>query len=184
MKIRLEDISEEPTHATFSAAMESLNQRLAEGQHDAAEFRLAKPLAIDVTYYRAGDDLYFQGSLATTLTGACARCLADYGFDLRAPFEFVLVPEPAPGDEVDPDLELEADDLALSFFSGPEVDLEPLCGEQAILALPTRALCREDCQGLCSVCGGDRNQNACACDESVPDPRWAALRNWKPRPAS
>lgn len=184
MKIRLEDISEEPTEATFSASKESLNARLAEGRHEAEEFRLTDPLAVDVTYYRAGEDLYFQGTLASTLAASCARCLKTYSLDLKTPFEFVLVPEPPAGEQDDPEIELQADDLALSFFSGPEIDLEPLCGEQAILALPTRALCREDCRGLCSVCGGDRNRDACACDDRAPDPRWAALQNWKPRPAS
>jgi len=181
MKIRLEDITEEPTHKTFQAASATVNGRLAEGRHEAEEFRLADPLAVDVTFYRAGDDLYFHGNLATNLSASCARCLTTYARKLESAFEFVLVPEPK---EQDPDQELHDDDLALSFFSGTEIDLEPLCSEQAILALPTRALCREDCQGLCAVCGGDKNATACECDGKPPDPRWNALREWKARPAS
>lgn len=177
MKIRLEDISEESTHKTFSATSEAVNGRLAEGRHEAKEFRLAAPLAVDVTYYRAGEDLYFSGQLDSTLDASCARCLTTYPLALSEPFQFVLSPARPPDD---PDQELDADDLALSFFSGTEVDLEPLCSEQAILALPTRALCREECAGLCSVCGGDRNEDACNCNTAVPDPRWAALREWKP----
>ncbi len=180
MKIRLEDISEEPTHKTFAATSKAVNERLAEGRHEAEEFRLTNPLAVDVTYYRAGDDLYFHGSLVTTISASCARCLEKYALPLETPFEFVLVPE---GPQ-EPDQELQDDDLALSFFSGKEVDIEPLCSEQAILALPTRALCREDCQGICAVCGGDRNNDACSCDDTAPDPRWATLREWKPPPAS
>jgi len=180
MKIRLEDISEEPTQATFAATPEAVNERLAEGRHEAEEFRFVEPLVVDVTYYRAGDDLYFHGDLASTLRASCARCLTDYAWSLRAPFEFVLAPSSAQEE----DQELDADDLALSFFSGTEIDLEPLCGEQAILALPTRALCAEDCRGLCPVCGGDRNANACNCNDAPPDSRWAALREWKPPPAS
>jgi len=180
MKIRLEDISEEPTHATFAATRETVNARLAEGRHEAEDFRLSEPLAVDVTYYRAGEDLYFHGNLVTHLAASCARCLATYELALNAPFEFILAPSRPQG----PDRELDADDLALSFFSGPEIDLEPLCSEQAILALPTRALCREDCRGLCPVCGGDRNETACDCNAAPPDPRWAALREWKPPPAS
>lgn len=184
MKIRLEDISEEPTRKTFSAKPETVNARLAEGRHEAEEFRLADPLAVDVTFYRAGEDLYFHGNLATNLKASCARCLKDYPVPLETPFQFILVPEHNRDQDVDADQELEADDLALSFFTGPEIDLEPLCSEQAILALPTRALCREDCLGLCAICGGDKNAKACGCDGRAPDPRWAALRDWKPRPAS
>lgn len=184
MKIRLEDISEEPTQKTFRATREAVNARLAEGRHEAEEFRLADPLAVDVTFYRAGEDLYFHGNLATTLKASCARCLAEYPLKLETPFQFILVPEENRDRDLEPDQELEEDDLALSFFSGTEIDLEPLCSEQAILALPTRALCREDCQGLCPICGGDKNAKACDCDGSTPDPRWAALREWKPGPSS
>ncbi|MBM4267018.1 MAG: DUF177 domain-containing protein [Deltaproteobacteria bacterium] len=176
MKIRLEDITEEPTRKSFAGAAGAVNARLAEGR-EAVEFRLASDLGVDVTYYRAGDDLYFQGTLDTMVEATCARCLGTYGRPLRAPFEFVLAPSRTLEDRE----ELSADDLALSFYSGPEIDLEPLCSEQAILALPTRALCREDCRGLCPVCGVDRNTENCDCHVVESDPRWAALREWKPR---
>jgi uncharacterized metal-binding protein YceD (DUF177 family) len=32
----------------------------------------------------------------------------------------------------------------------------------------------EECQGLCSRCGGDRNLGECACGRGI-DERWAAL---------
>ncbi len=179
MKIRLEDILEEPTEANFSATAEAVNERLAEGRHEAGEFRLGNALAVDVRYYRAGEDLYFDGSLASTVRASCARCLGEYRLPLKTPFQFVL----APAAPQEADHELVADDLALSYFSGTEIDLEPLCSEQAILALPTRALCSEDCKGLCPVCGNDRNASPCRCETAQPDPRWAALREWKP-PAS
>jgi uncharacterized metal-binding protein YceD (DUF177 family) len=36
----------------------------------------------------------------------------------------------------------------------------------------------EDCQGLCSRCGGDRNLGECACGPEI-DERWAALGSLK-----
>ena len=69
--------------------------------------------------------------------------------------------------------QLDAEDLSLSFYSGDEVDLAPLLREAMILALPTRPLCSEDCQGLCPHCGGNRNQGACSCHatEAKPPPK-------------
>lgn len=180
MKIRLEEIFEEPTEANFSATAEAVNDRLFRGRKAQVDFRLAEPLGIDVRYYRAGENLYFSGSLATRLTGTCARCLEPFALEQGGPFQFVLAPR-APQEA---DQELVADDLALSFFSGTEIDLEPLCTEQLILSLPTRGLCSEDCQGLCPTCGVDRNGDACSCTSRPPDPRWAALREWKPPQAS
>jgi uncharacterized protein len=47
-----------------------------------------------------------------------------------------------------------------------------------VLATPTRFLCRDDCAGLCPVCGESLNDaEAEAHDhERPPDPRWAKLR--------
>ena len=45
-----------------------------------------------------------------------------------------------------------------------------------LLNLPAAPLCRDDCAGLCPVCGIDRNAAECDCDLNPPDPRWDALR--------
>ena len=71
--------------------------------------------------------------------------------------------------------ELEADDLAVSVFDGEVIDIDELLREQVILALPSRALCREDCKGLCPVCGIDKNLKDCECESHPVDPRWTAL---------
>jgi uncharacterized protein len=56
-----------------------------------------------------------------------------------------------------------------------ELDLRPAVREEWLLAVPSFALCREECQGLCVTCGADRNTGACTCPPST-DPRWAGLR--------
>jgi uncharacterized protein len=48
-----------------------------------------------------------------------------------------------------------------------------------MLALPSRRLCREECKGLCPVCGADLNAGECACEPGGTDPRWSALADWK-----
>ena len=37
-------------------------------------------------------------------------------------------------------------------------------------------LCRPDCQGLCPVCGKDRNVDPCQCQVEWVDPRLAVLK--------
>jgi len=48
--------------------------------------------------------------------------------------------------------------------------------EQVLLAVPLKAICRQDCKGLCSQCGANLNAAQCSCAEPVEDPRWAALK--------
>lgn len=55
------------------------------------------------------------------------------------------------------------------------VELQELATNDVIPELPSRFLCREDCKGLCPVCGCDRNVTRCRCEEKKTDPRLAAL---------
>jgi len=45
--------------------------------------------------------------------------------------------------------------------------------------LPLKAICREDCKGLCPHCGKNLNQEQCNCAEPMEDPRWSALKEIK-----
>jgi uncharacterized protein len=75
------------------------------------------------------------------------------------------------------EVELGADDLDLDFYSDDSLNLATLVETEATLALPMKPLCRSDCRGLCSVCGGNRNLVECHCDDRAPDPRFAALKD-------
>ncbi len=177
MKLRVDRITDEITESTFVVPVAQLNERLEHGAvHD---FRLVQPLEVDVRYYRAGEEIYFDGQLSTVVEGTCARCLEAYGLPLAAPFEFVLTR----ARPVDAAQELHTDDLALSFYSGDEIDVAPLVGEQLLLALPTRAVCREDCRGLCPSCGATLNDDPCACKPAPADPRLAVLASARGRSA-
>jgi len=41
------------------------------------------------------------------------------------------------------------------------VDLRPAVRDELALAVPAYPLCREDCAGLCPVCGADLNAGPC-----------------------
>jgi uncharacterized protein len=61
-----------------------------------------------------------------------------------------------------------------------QLDLAPLVRETVLLELDTERLCRDDCAGLCPVCGVDRNRSECSCDTTVRDERWAGLEGFVP----
>jgi uncharacterized protein len=52
------------------------------------------------------------------------------------------------------------------------------------MAFPVQTLCREDCVGLCQVCGINRNEQSCACQEESGDPRFAILKRLTIRESS
>ena len=100
----------------------------------------------------------------------CARCLTD----LKGPLEVELCELfVAPGHE-------EADEDAYKV-SGKELHLEPMLHDAFVLALPLNPICREECQGMCSGCGKNLNEDECICSEDEIDPRWAELATVRER---
>jgi uncharacterized protein len=173
MKIPVRDILEVPTEIIYAEPVQELNPVLRRG--GATDYQLSEPLQVEVTFYRAERDLFFDGTVEGRVTATCARCLEPFPARVSQAFSLVLSPET----ELARELELGAGDLTQSFYSGPEVDLTPLVYEQAMLALPTRPLCAEECRGLCPTCGANRNTERCGCPEEGGDPRLAVLRSLK-----
>jgi uncharacterized protein len=64
-------------------------------------------------------------------------------------------------------------------FWNDEIDLGQLMKEQFYLALPMKPLCRDECRGLCALCGANLNRGTCGCVAAWEDPRFAALRALK-----
>lgn len=172
MRVSLKDIEESPKELSFEQPTADLNRLIEQGPvHD---FQFPDAAKGRVTFYRSGAELFFAGELAGNIVGECARCTEDFPLRLVVPFAAVFVPRP-PGNTADPDDE----DVDLYFYEGNEVDLTPLLQESILLALPTLALCREDCRGLCPQCGINRNHGECDCEATRGDERLAVLRNLK-----
>jgi uncharacterized protein len=72
--------------------------------------------------------------------------------------------------------ELQPEDLNIAVFDGEGIELDDLVREELLLALPVNVLCREDCKGLCPVCGIDRNLSNCQCENDAVDSRWQKLK--------
>ena len=174
MRLRIDEITAEAREVSFFQSEEEVNRRLAQGPVN--EYRVGGPIAVDLSYYRAGMELFFEGRLNASMVASCARCAEEFSAPNVRPFRFVLAPRAA-GD--DSDGRLRTEDLEFSLYDGEEIDLGPLVAEQLILALPSRALCREDCRGLCPRCGTNLNFHTCGCERRASDPRLAVLRALK-----
>jgi uncharacterized protein len=111
---------------------------------------------------------YLSGVLDGAAKGECRRCLTEV--QLAVSEEVQLLFAEAGLDEA------EEDDVILIPPGARELDVRPAIREEWLLAVPAFALCKDDCKGLCPVCGTDRNTGACDC-ASATDPRWAGLRN-------
>ena len=171
MRIPVEQIEAAPKTLAYAEEAADLNQRLDAGPHD---LRVRDPLAVELTYYRAGLDVVFEGTLAGTGDATCARCAETFTLPLGTRFRVILSPR-AVMEETN--RELSCDDLGFGFYDGDKIEVTALVHEHALLALPTRLLCAEACRGLCSECGANLNLAACECGTRVTPPRLAVLRD-------
>ena len=64
-----------------------------------------------------------------------------------------------------------------SFMDGWQLDVEAFVYDEILVNWPAKILCKEDCKGICPVCGQNRNLKECGCDTFVPDPRMAAIQD-------
>lgn len=122
---------------------------------------------------RASNGFLLRGTLEYEQDLACPRCLSPVRVPVASTVELAIEArsnEPTLGE-----IELDDDDLDVLYVDGEELDTEPILIEQLQLNVPMRQLCREDCRGLCAVCGQNLNEGDCDCDHDEIDPRWEAL---------
>ncbi len=138
--------------------------------------RLTSPPQMHARITRRGQEITLRGSITARAEVDCDRCLKTIEVPVDANFEAAYIS--ATSDAPIEDAELQDADLSVAVFDGETIDIDELVREQVLLALPLRALCTNECKGLCPVCGADKNtDSACACEETEIDPRWAALKN-------
>ncbi len=120
------------------------------------------PVELEIS--QASGATVFDMRLQASLTGACMRCLgfAEIERAVRAR-EFHDFDAPA------------SDELHSDYVVNDHLQLGAWARDAFALELPEQILCREDCAGLCPVCGKDLNVEPHEHTEREPDPRWAAL---------
>ncbi len=119
------------------------------------------PAQIDVARTAAGHSLRLR--LRAELAGPCMRCLERASVGVEVDVREV---HQDGGDE----------QLRSPYATGDELDASAWAHDALALAVPPKIVCREDCQGLCAVCGANLERAGPDHGHEVPpDPRWAKL---------
>ncbi len=95
----------------------------------------------------------------------CAKCAKDVNKKLKVSVRHFLIDKL---NNEDNDDYIVVEDMVLN--------LDELILEDIYLSLPTIFVCKNDCKGLCSICGADLNDGPCNCKKPV-DPRLAVLQS-------
>lgn len=116
-----------------------------------------------------------EGNVEIVFDTSCDRCLAEVPTILNLEFEReVASPDTAPDSSED---QGDREDEELDFMEGYQLNVETFVYNEILLNWPMKILCKDDCKGICKVCGQNLNLGECGCDNFVPDPRMAAIQD-------
>ena len=140
------------------------------------ELRFHQPVLLSGTLTKLGVDRYvLTGRLQAVLELECGYCLDAYSFPIEAEIDALF----ARGQK--------AIDNEEDFYpvESEEISLDELIRTNVILNLPALRRCKEDCKGLCPVCGANLNRETCSCGDNEEkdtdgaiDARFAVLKDF------
>jgi uncharacterized protein len=142
------------------------------------DYAVVEPVQLSFDVEKNGGRYRLAGQAETTLELACGRCVEPYRLPVQGRFDLLYLPRTE--NQGEGEREIAEDDLDAAYYDQEQIDLGELLREQFYLALPMKPLCSEGCQGLCPVCGANRNTAPCGCEVRWTDPRLAALEKFGP----
>ena len=126
---------------------------------------------------RTNRGLLVQARLHTSMAESCSRCLRDIDWPIDIEIDEEALPsiDLVSGQPVN--TAAEPDELRLTDHH--ELELEGEVRDAVLLAEPIAPLCREDCPGLCAICGQELGSGPHDHPDEDVDPRLAALREFQ-----
>jgi len=122
------------------------------------EVKMPEDFELNLTIYRESEDYIFTGSIEGEFILECSRCLEKFPQKVRQELNFTISRQ-------------DIKDIS-------KVNISSYLKEVLILAIPIKALCQEECQGFCSQCGINLNEESCNCSQEDVDPRMAKLQQF------
>lgn len=146
---------------------------------DPEEGVLKTDVHVNGSLSKIGLEVDFKGSISTEMEMECSRCLEPLVFPVRTKVVSRYIPGMEDGNP-NSEVELNASDIEVEVYSEGRVDLTQAVYDQMMLSLPLARFCREDCKGICSQCGINRNKESCKCaGQDSTDPRLDVLKTLK-----
>lgn len=112
--------------------------------------RFAAPLIIDAQYVYDGKGFNISGKVSTVLHSECALCTKEFDEEFNTEFDERFEKEASEDEEI-------------YRFVGEELDISQMVADIIVLNLQSYSVCKEDCKGLCPICGCDLNITQCSC---------------------
>lgn len=109
---------------------------------------------------------HFTGNVLASLCLNCDLCLEPFNVELK----FVI-------DEIFSD-DFSGTDGENDFFHlrDKKINLAEAVISGILLNIPMKAVCSDNCKGLCGICGHNLNEGDCGCDNTYVNPKFEKLK--------
>ena len=145
-----------PTGATRRVEVDEFSDMLA------AELGVVSPTTGSLRLMRTAAGILVTGTLSQKVEAVCSRCLETFvrTQTIEIEEEFLPVVDVITGAPL-PEPE---DSDAFRLTAQHLLELDEAIRQYGILESPLQPLCKENCLGLCSNCGANRNLGPCGCE--------------------
>lgn len=169
MQINVSQLLQEPIGATREYEINADSEIIGDGN----KYNVRGPCRLMKTQR----SVLVKCALDAEVELTCNRCLSRFRHPLKIKFEEEYVPtvDIHSGATLPPPEEASA----FTIDERHNIDLAEAVRQYSLMAVPMKALCDEDCAGLCQKCGQNLNQGKCDCPAEEIDPRWAKLNELK-----
>jgi uncharacterized protein len=133
--------------------------------------RFIDKIRVQTSLEKASTQLLLHTTVEAKARFECDRCVGEYEAPLTTKYTMVYVVHERSMDGVQ-----EEDEIRVLPADANYVDIDDDVRQFILLAVPQKLLCKEDCQGICSVCGGNKNYIQCECSTEEIDSRWEGLK--------
>lgn len=165
MQINVSQLMQEPVGSTREYEVDATDEIIDDGNQYNVQGRCQ--------LMRTQRSILVKCALDADVELTCSRCLSRFHHPLKIKFEEEFMPTvdihsgaPLPAPE---------ESSAFTIDERHTIDLTEAIRQYALMAVPMKTLCDEDCAGLCHKCGQNLNQGKCDCPAEEIDPRWAKL---------
>ncbi len=136
---------------------------------------IEKPTEVECTIQLQGDSYILDGTVSIVYNLVCARCLVPFSRNETVPLHVLIKKGIAPDKQDNAD-----DETDVVYLSADDdVDISEYLRGEILLDIPVKAVCSEECKGMCPVCGTNLNEKQCHCSHAAIDAKWAKLNEIK-----
>jgi len=138
------------------------------------DLKVVKPFSGELKLVKRAYEVNVSGHLKGTLELICDKCLEPFLYEIDKDFQVLLLPKSSLN--VEGEKGLSEEELEISFYENSFISYYEIIKEEILLSLPYRSLCREDCKGICQVCGTNLNKETCMCSKVKKSSPFAVLK--------